>query len=150
MDNLPSPWVFNSQLAREVTEPCPCSDFSIDLASPALGEDFPTAPACKAISTVECNGACGMAMEISSIGSGFLAHRSWISRGYRYRELGLMQLLNQSRMSAAGLHFPGVETTRWQCGMQRELPCMSAPFILKIPIIFFHILGSGSYFFKTG
>lgn len=30
-----------------------------------------------------------MAMEISSIGSGFLARRSWISRGYRYRELGL-------------------------------------------------------------
>lgn len=50
-----------------------------------------------------------MAMEISSIGSGFLAHRSWISRGYLYRELGLIQLLNQSHMSAAGLHFPGVK-----------------------------------------
>lgn len=70
-----------------------------------------------------------MAVEISSIGSGFFAHRSWISRGYWYRELGLMQLLNQRHMSAAGLHFPGVETTRRQCGMQLEWPCMPAPFL---------------------
>lgn len=37
-----------------------------------------------------------MAVEISSIGAGFLAHRSRISRGYRYRELGLIHL-NQSQ-----------------------------------------------------
>ena len=89
-------------------------------------------------------------MEISSIGSGFFALRSWISRGYQYRELGLIQLLNQSHMLAAGLHFPGVETTRRQCGMQLDLPCMSALFILKTSIIFFYILASGSYFFKAG
>lgn len=33
--------------------------------------------------------------------------------------------------------------------MQLKLPCMSAPFILKIPVIFFSILASGSYFFKA-